>query len=163
MDPTSAPVSLTRRRILGWGSAGAIGGVAAYLGWPRHESGDVAEVKLAAVKSSAATPEPQPTAPPTVAGAIRRDDFLPHLKSTFQLDSGNRCTLVEVGAALETASSTASFTAFSLLFAAPVDSPAESRIHQLTHPQMGTLDLFISPVGQSKEHVYLEAICSQRV
>lgn len=163
MDPTSAPVSLTRRRILGWGSAGAIGGVAGYLGWPRHESGAVTEVRPPAAKSSAATPEPQPSAPPTVAGGIRRDDFLPHLKSTFHLDSGNRCTLVEVSAARETASATASFSSFSLLFAAPVDSPVESRIHQLSHPQMGTLDLFISPVGQSKEHVYLEAVCSQRV
>ena len=163
MDPTSAPVSLTRRRILGWGSAGTIGGIACYLGWPRPESGSVTEVKQPLPKASATTPEPQPSAPPTVSGGIRRDDFLPHLKSTFQLDSGNRCTLVEVSAAMETASATASFTSFSLLFAAPADSPVESRVHQLTHPQMGTLDLFISPVGQSKEHVYLEAVCSQRV
>lgn len=165
MNPSSASAShsVTRRRILGWGSAGAIGGITAYLGWPRRESATVTTVKLSAPQLAAAAPELQPSASPTAASGIRREDFLPYLKSTFQLDSGKRCTLVEVSAALETAGAAASFTSFSLLFATPVASPAESRIHQLSHPQMGTLDLFISPVGQSEEHVYLEAICSQRV
>ena len=158
-SPTSAARSLTRRRILGWGGVGAIGGITGYLAWPRHPSGSVAAINPPSPKSSAASSLPHSAAPQTAASGIRRDDFLPHLKSTFQLDSGNRCVLIEVSAAQETSN----FSSFSLLFTAPVDSTAESRIYQITHPQMDTLDLFLSPIGHSKEHVFLEAVCSQRV
>ncbi len=94
---------------------------------------------------------------------MSREAFLPHLKSTFLLDSGSSATLLNVSTAQQTASSTSTFVSFSLLFSAPAGSPAESRIYQVTHPKMGELELFISPVGHSKELVHLEAICSQRV
>ncbi|MES2550055.1 MAG: hypothetical protein V4630_10210 [Pseudomonadota bacterium] len=59
---------------------------------------------------------------------------------------------------------TARFTSFSLVFAAPAGITVESRIHQLAHGKLGTLDLFLSPVGRAgKEHEYLEAVFSQRV
>ena len=93
----------------------------------------------------------------------RREDFLPHLKSVFRLDSSTNCTLVDVGAAQKLVSPTAEFTSFSLLFTAPAEFVAESRICQLTHGKMEPLDLFLSPVGRSKEHVFLEAIYSQRI
>ncbi len=38
---------------------------------------------------------------------------------------------------------------FSLRFTAPADHPVESRIYQLQHPVLGSVDLFISPVGSS--------------
>ena len=161
MDPSpiSAARSLTRRRILGWGGVGAISGITGYLGWRRKESGALTGGNPPSPKSSAATSLPHSAAPQTAASGIRRDDFLPHLKTIFQLDSSNRCTLVEVSAAMEMAN----FSSFSLLFTAPLEFTAESRIYQITHPQMDTLDLFISPIGHSKEHVFLEAVCSQRV
>ncbi len=38
---------------------------------------------------------------------------------------------------------------FSLRFTAPADHPIESRIYQLQHSVLGSVDLFISPVGSS--------------
>jgi len=100
---------------------------------------------------------------PSRAGVILREDFLPHLKSVFLLDSGTRCTLAEVSAARKIVSPNSEFTSFALLFATPSGFVAESKIYHLTHPQMGPMELFLSPVGRSAEHVHLEAVCSQRV
>ena len=145
-----------------------IGGLAGYWGWQHQPSETAIEASAASPKPLAANPPeflPDSTTSGTTpsAGGIRREDFLPHLKSAFQLDSGTRCTLVEVGAARKIVSPTAEFTSFSLLFAAPGEFAADSKIYHLTHGQMAAIKFFLSPVGRSKERVYLEAVCSQRV
>lgn len=156
----------TRRRILGWGGVGVISGFAGYWSWLRHPSESA--VRATSIPSIATAPSPvdaplESPASATTTGGIHREEFLPHLKSLFQLDSHSRCTLVEVSAAQKIFSPTAEFTAFSLLFVAPGDFAAESKTYRLTHSHLGPLDLFISPVGRSKDQVHLEAICSQRV
>lgn len=169
MAPSENPTKrCTRRRILGWSSAGVIGGLAGYWGLRHQPSETVIEATAAAGKPAVESPlevPPDSTASetPSPAGASRREDFLPHLKSAFQLDSATRCTLAEVSAAREMLGLTAKFTSFSLLFTAPGDFAAESKIYHLTHDQMGPLDLFLSPVGRSKDQVHLEAVFSQRV
>ena len=145
-----------------------IGGVAGYWGLRHLPAQSVIEASAVRPLSSAAhapesLPDSLPSETPPQAGVTLREEFLPHLKSVFHLDSGPRCTLVEVGTAQKLVSSTAEFTAFSLLFSAPNDFAASSKIYHLTHPQMGPLDLFLSPVGRTKEHVHLEAIFSQRI
>ena len=158
--------SFTRRRILGLGGAGAVGGLACYFGWPSNETPQTRASATPHAATPASPPQPMETAASEsapAAGALRRDDFLPHLKSEFRLESaGTGCKLVEVGAAQKLVSPTAEYVSFALLFTAPAGAVIESRIHQLSHAEMETLDLFISPVGQSKEHVYLEAVCCQR-
>lgn len=105
---------------------------------------------------------PQSETPPQ-PGVIGRDDFLPHLKSAFVLDSGVSCTLAEVGAAGKLVGPTAEFTSFSLLFTAPAGLTLDSRIHRLTHRKMGELELFLSAIGLSDEVTHLEAVFTQRV
>jgi hypothetical protein len=159
--PTS---SCTRRRILGWGGAGALGGLAGYLGLQSREAGGITDAKPRAAESTAAiSGQSADNRTELSAGGNRREDFLPHLKSTFELDTGVSCTLVEVSAGREIASPTAVFTSFSLLFNAPAGVEMESGIHHLTHPLMGALDLFLSPVGRSAERTHLEAVFSQRI
>lgn len=166
--PDSPTIPFTRRRVLGWGGAGVIGGLAGYWGWQHPPTETAIEAPAASARPLAANP-PESLADSSSAGAlppadgILREDFLPHLKSAFQLDSGTRCTLVEVGPAQKLVSPTAGFTSFSLLFTAPIDFAAESKIYHLTHGRMIAIDLFLSPVGRSKEHLHLEAVCSQRV
>ena len=160
--------SCTRRRILGWTGGGALGGLACYFGWPKSaiKPAPTGETKLpAAPRASSDSPElpAEHAGQPSPAGTLRREDFLQHLKSVFQLDSKQNCTLVDVSTAQKIASPTAEFTSFSLLFTAPVDFISDSRIYQLSHGKMETMDLFLSPVGQSKGQVYLEAVCSQKV
>jgi len=163
----STTPTFTRRRILGIGSAGAIGGIACYLGWPSSETPQSATVAAPRKKATAAQTEIPETARSAAAlspGALRRDDFLPHLNSQFRLGSASdTCKLIEVGAAQKLVSPTAEYVSFSLLFAAPAGFVTESRIHPLSHAKLDTMELFISPVGQSKDYVYLEAVCCQRV
>lgn len=170
MDPSSTlSTSLfTRRRILGWGGVGAVGAITGYLTWPRHED---APVTVDPVAKAAADPvlvvdtpeEVAQSETPTQAGAIGRDDFLPHLKTAFVLDSGMSCTLAEVGAARKLVGPAAEFTCFSLLFTALAGVTFDSRIHRLTHGKMGELELFLSPIGRSGEVTHLEAVFTQRV
>jgi hypothetical protein len=140
-----------------------VGAITGYLTWPRHEDGPgkvapVAQTVADSVPVGAARSEAS-----SQASAIGREDFLPHLKSTFVLDSGVSCTLAEVSAAGKLVGPTAEFTSFSLLFIAPAGSSLESRIHRLTHGKMGELELFLSPIGLSDELTRLEAVFTQRV
>jgi hypothetical protein len=158
----------TRRRILGWTSAGAIGGLAGYWCWPSGKSERASGLTTVSEKPALTKPPESPpdslsSEAPAPAGGLRREDFLPHLKSVFQLDSDIRCTLVEVGAARKMVGPTAGFTSFSLLFAAPIEFAGEGKIYHLTHGKMGAMDLFLTPVGRSKDQVNLEAVFSQRV
>lgn len=164
MDTSEATSAspLTRRRILGWSGIGIMAGVTGYMGWPRLKNADSpAAASSTTTRAGSVPPEP---APP--AGPIRREDFLPHVNSEFQLEApspATTCKLIEVSAAESLVSPTARFTSFSLLFSAPKDFAAESQIHRLSHARMETMELFLSPVGKSGERVYLEAVFSQRV
>ncbi len=167
--PTSdlSSTSLTRRKVLGIGGAGAIGGLACYLGWPsggKLSPSFSSDVRQPALAAEAEMPESAESNARPADGMLRRNDFLPHLNSQFRLGSASEtCKLIEVGAEQKITSPTAGFVSFSLLFAAPAGFVAESKIHALSHAKLGTLELFISPVGDSKERVYLEAVCCQRV
>ncbi len=157
-SPTAKSI-FSRRRILGWSGAGAIGGLAGYFGWPNHESQVASETKPISQAPAAAST----ITPAAIKDGLHREKFLPHLRTAFTLDNSHRCILLEVSPASQTASKTATFSTFSLLFSAPLDSPTGSKIYQLTHPELGKLDLFITAVGQPQEFIYLEAVCSQQV
>ncbi len=141
----------SRRRILSWGGAGAAGGLASYLGWS------------ASAFASAETPPP---ASPPAGATVGREIYLPHLKSKFRLSSAalaaTDCTLVEVGATRRSGSPAAEFNGFSLLFTAAAGFAGESAIYQVSHPELGAIELFLSPVGRSADQVTLEAVFSQR-
>ena len=163
--PATSKSSHTRRRVLGWGSAGVIGGLASYWGWPHGPSDAV--IAAAKPRPTSTPPEIQYDSPPSeillpVSG-ICREDFLPHLKSVFHLDATTRCTLIEVGDTQKLVSSTAEFTSFSLLFAASATFVPDSKIYQLSHRHLRSMEFFLSPVGRSKDQMHLEAVISQRV
>jgi hypothetical protein len=167
MSPNApSSTSCTRRKILGWGSAGTLSGLAAYLGWPRnevksspHDRKDPADFS----RSHPAEPLSQEIVTQDSAG-FRREDFLPHLKTEFQLESvGAACKLIEVSEARALTAPTAKFTCFSLIFAAHPNLLIESQIHRITHPEMQAMELFLSPIGHSEDRVYLEAAFSQQV
>lgn len=152
----------SRRRILGWGGAGAAGSLVAYMAWPSQVA------TPATATNPQATPLPtapltdlSPTADMAPAREMSREDFLPHLHSSFRLDAGVECTLVEVSAVQIHVTSVGQFSCFTLLFKAPFGSAIASEVHSLRHAQMGAINLFLCPVGRTSEH--LEAVFSQRV
>ena len=156
----------SRRLILGWSGAGLAAAIAGILGWRRAQ-----DFILGTPPRQAAAPAPERPADklprPPAHNVISREAFVPYLETEFALESGALSTtpikLVDVSPATTLRSKTAEFTAFSLLFAAPKKFAVESKVYRLVQPQMGAMDLFLSPVGGSKEHVHLEAAVSQRV
>ena len=102
-----------------------------------------------------------------VAGAMSREAFLPHLRSEFERATAGgvavACRLIEVGAAEELSGPAGRFTSFALLFAAPKGFDGESRIYQVRHARMGSMELFMSPVGKCDKEVRMEAVFSQRI
>ncbi len=168
--PIESPTSnCTRRRILGWGGAGALGGLAGYLGWPSEPTVRSQPQEISSTRErnrSGATPSEASISEVAGDGSLR-DDFLPHLNSRFRIDSlsqtGVDCQLVEIGAMQQLSGNAGNFTSFSLLFTAPVEFAAESRTYQVSHREMGVMEIFLSPVGSSENGLYLEAVFSQRV
>ena len=166
MPPDPTPQSnCTRRRILGWGGAGVFGGLACYLGWPKKSEKAAASASPVSARPAGQKLDStmEPAASTAASRPASREDFLPLLKSEFQLDSNTSCKLVEVGALKKMTSPTAEYTSFSLLFTASKDLVLESSLHQLTHPKMDPMELFISPIGHSEEKVFLEVVFSQKV
>jgi hypothetical protein len=47
---------------------------------------------------------------------------------------------------------------FSLIFRGPVAIPLRQRIHRLTHPALGEMELFLVPVGQDDGSRYYEVV-----
>ena len=48
--------------------------------------------------------------------------------------------------------------AFSLVFRGPVEPLLEQRIYELRHAELGTLELFMVPVGQDEDGCYYEVV-----
>ena len=171
---TTSTGSCTRRRLRGWGTAGTFAGLAGWLGWPRHAS---SSFNSAAEPTGASSTQTPPAAAATAVPAtttaapgtseLGRDAFLPHLHSKFQLSGATGgatdCQLDAVSAATVLVSPNARFTSFSLLFTAAADFAGESRIYRLSHDRLGSMDLFLCPVGKSATRVQLEAVLSQRI
>jgi hypothetical protein len=49
---------------------------------------------------------------------------------------------------------------FSIVFRGPADSFLPQRIYHIVHPDMGTLDLFLVPIGPDREGMLYEAVFS---
>ena len=47
---------------------------------------------------------------------------------------------------------------FTLLFRAPAGTPPAQGIYGLSHEQLGTMDIFLVPVKQDADGLYLEAV-----
>lgn len=157
---------LTRRRVLGWGGGGVLAGVAAYLGWPKPMT-STDTLTADAIAQSANNSGPI-AAEPSAELLTGRNAFVALLKSEFQIELADHslaavCRLVQVGDEISMISPSGRYTSYSLLFTAPIDFAAESRVYRMTHPQMESMDLFLSPVGKSEKFVHLEAVFSQKV
>lgn len=169
-SPDSPQVSGTRRRIVAWGGVGVLATFAGYLSWPRQGKGSGQAVNKATVKPSTGNSGQtlsDPVEPAPLAVISGRDVFLPHVESEFRLEYGPlsfaKCKLIEVGVLQTMHAPKADFTSYSLLFTASKDFVPESRMYRLNHEVLGKMDLFLSPIGNSKDRVFLEAIISQRV
>lgn len=106
-----------------------------------------------AIASRRRSPAPgASTADPPIAAMPGLAEFEPHLGSLFvAAATESQSTIPLTLAKVEALAKIAGFAGeqFSLRFDAPAGHRIESRIHQLRHPVLGSLELFISPVGSA--------------
>lgn len=168
--PDSPGFSRIRRALLGLGGVGLATGVASYLGLRRPDDKAPQGATQAESKAAPATPtqisEEQPAAVVSEETPVASAKFLPHLKTNFTIQSegaGNACKLVQISAEKHQKMPDATWATFVLLFEAPAGFLAEGGICRVSHPQLEEMELFLSPIGNPKEKVLLQAAFAQRI
>jgi len=169
--PPSLPgVSAKRRLMLAGIGASLCAATAAWLRWPQPTAQPAPTAKAGpaprnqpeadAGHTDAASPAPSPATP----GGFSRERFLPHLHSMFLVEDANLALrLEEVSPASTIAQGATVYTCFSLLFEGPAGPTVESATYRLNHGELGTLELFLSPVGRETPRPHYEAVFTQRV
>ena len=92
-------------------------------------------------------------------------DFAEHVDSTFRLhheaDSPVDVKLIEateLGAGSGPEGEPAKRKPFSLVFRGPKESDLQQQIYKMEHDKLGTLEIFLVPIGPDKEGKCYEAI-----
>lgn len=89
------------------------------------------------------------------------DDFLAHLNQTFQLALDDTSSLVlELVEAnkLGRQPDEGRRHAFSIIFHGPAEPLLPQQIYRLNHAEMGSLDLFLVPLGPTRTGLRYEAV-----
>lgn len=91
---------------------------------------------------------------------IQRETFAPHVKQTFKVsveDVAFDAELIDVSPLGETIGPKGR-RAFSLVFRGPLDAFIEQRICKVEHGELGTMELFLVPIGPDDEGMKYEAV-----
>lgn len=170
-SPDSSGFSRTRRALLGLGGVGLATGVVGYLGWKGSNGKPEAlesqsQTKTTSTATSEIREEQAPSLNEEAATPVASAKFQPHLKTNFTIQSEggtNACKLVQISAEKHQKMPEATWATFCLLFEAPAGFLAEGGICQVSHPQLGEMELFLSPVGNPKVKTLLQAAFAQRI
>lgn len=84
--------------------------------------------------------------------------FSGEVGSRFQMAFGERKTADLELVSASDLSTTPRHVQFSLMFLGPEHCPLEQKIYELKHDKLGTLRLFLVPVGKTSKGVEYEAI-----
>ncbi len=161
-----APPAATRRRLLLWAAfAASAAGLATFWGRARKEA------PFASSTMPVLEPETNPAEAATLDPASLPIDghpvYSPLLNTEFTIDrpdeATERCRLVAVSTMKTLRTPKGDFTAFSLLFEAKSGYLREGGICRVGHPELETMELFLSPVGRPDGgKTFLEAVFTQR-
>jgi len=92
---------------------------------------------------------------------LTRESFLPYLKQSFrvtpQIGEGFEAVLIEIS---EIGSEQAGERrrSFSIVLRGPSERPLDQQICRIEHPELGSLDLFLVPIGPDADGIRLEAV-----
>jgi hypothetical protein len=84
--------------------------------------------------------------------------FSPEVGSRFEMAYGDDKTADLELASAKDLSTGPRHIQFSLMFLAPEHCPLEQKIYQLKHKKLGTMDVFLVPIGKTAKGVEYEAI-----
>ena len=100
----------------------------------------------------------------TVLEKLKSADFVPYLHQPFHIHSGSvppfpaeLIEVAELGSAKEQSGS-AKRRAFSVVFRGPPKTNLPQAIYTVRHEKMGTLELFLVPIGPDSQGMRYEAI-----
>jgi hypothetical protein len=83
-------------------------------------------------------------------GALRIDDFTPHLDAIFDGQTAAAVVPLKLVRVDPTGDSGRSGGAFSLIFVAPKGPWLPQAVYPVQHPTLGTLEIFLVPVGPAQ-------------
>ena len=98
---------------------------------------------------------------------LTEDNFSRQLYSKFQIYTSPLTSIdlqlidvthLDASFTKDTAARAPKLDSFSVLFRGPRKTALESRTYRITHDQMGTFDLFISPVNDNKKQRLYQAV-----
>lgn len=95
--------------------------------------------------------------------ALKRDDFAPHVGTTFRIRMGDEVVdaeLIDVIGRRGDTVEEAQRSPFSVVFRVPTEALIEQQTFRIEHQAMGTLELFLVPVGPDKVGMCYEAVFS---
>lgn len=75
------------------------------------------------------------------------DDFEPHLNAIFEMESSRGMVPLTLAKTESAGQARRASGAFSLLFVAPAGAFLPQAIYPVRHPALGTLEIFLVPVG----------------
>jgi hypothetical protein len=79
--------------------------------------------------------------------ALRIDDFTPHLEAVFDMQTAGGVVPLKLAKVDPVGDSGRAGGAFSLIFVAPKGPWLPQAIYPVQHPTLGTLEIFLVPVG----------------
>jgi hypothetical protein len=79
--------------------------------------------------------------------ALAIDDFTPHLDASFDMQGGGGAVPLKLAKVDPAGNSGRAGGAFSLIFVAPKGPWLPQAIYPVTHPALGTMEIFLVPVG----------------
>jgi hypothetical protein len=82
--------------------------------------------------------------------AVRIEDFAAHLDGAFELQAGGAAVPLKLAKVDPAGNSGRPGGAFSLIFVAPKGPWLPQAIYPVTHPTLGTMEIFLVPVGSTQ-------------
>jgi hypothetical protein len=81
--------------------------------------------------------------------AVRIEDFAQHVDGAFELRIGGDAVPLKLARVDPAGNSGRPGGAFSLIFVAPKGPWLPQAIYPVTHPALGTMEIFLVPIGQA--------------
>jgi hypothetical protein len=82
--------------------------------------------------------------------ALQIGDFSPHLGTIFDMEAAGGSIALKLAKVEPAGESGRAGGAFSLLFVAPAGPWLPQAIYPVTHPALGTMEIFLVPVGPAQ-------------
>ena len=93
-------------------------------------------------------------------GDLHLSTFVPHLHTRFRISGGGQ--ELELVEATDTARAP-NREQFSLVFHGPSGAPLEQQVYQLEHDAIGSVEIFLVPVGQDAAGFLYESVFNRRL